>query len=595
MGTDSNAIKLHELLQETSIYQMPLFQRRYQWTVDAELQKFWEDLTSVVDDEVDLSFLGAIVLQVEKAGSAKNSRIYTVIDGQQRITTFFLLLCAACDFASKNGFPDYAQDLERQYLGSKLAAETGKAKLTPTFRDNSNFNAVIKYMDGVSINLLPDTGKSDGPMILAFMYFSEMIEKFVDGYLGDSQRDRLEKLVDAALERMEIVQIILDKSHNANEVFDRLNTSGRPLTTIDLVRNELFQTVSEDYDKAHKLYSSLWEPFEKSFDNSLSDLDSETRGKIVDGYFFPYALVHMSSAKKNNLLKDLRKIWQEMCSPDGLQPKLSPEIVISSLEEFRGPYLALDQGIRMDGLSDSLWDSISALRCVPIPGVTHPYLMKLLCSVAAGKTSEEAACDICAVLESFFVRRGFVGLEPTGLHSIFKRLWLDAGANAAEVASKIETGTISFPNDKDVMAAIVEKGLYKKKIEKFVLWAYEIGLQKNSYVKLSYLPDITADHVMPRSWQGDWKNIISEEDHSLVRDLWGNLVPLSKPENSAKGAKSYGEAKEMLQHETAFSTTKRFLAENSIWDKEAIIARSAELAKWAVERWPKPTKSNVLL
>lgn len=590
MGTDSNAITIHELLQETSIYQMPLFQREYQWQVISELQKFWSDIISVVDGEVDISFLGAVVLQIEKSGSAKSSRIYTVIDGQQRITTFYILLCSICDYASKNNLSDVAHDLEKQYLISGLSAESGKAKLIPTIRDHANFNEVIKNISGSKINLLPDTGSNDGPMILAFMYFSEMVEKFVEDSKGQSKKDRLDNLTTSILEKMEVVQIILDKSHNANEVFDRLNTAGRPLSIVDLVRNELFQTVSEDYDKAHKLYNDLWWPFEKSFERSLDDLDAISRSAVLDGFFFPYALSHFSDAKKNNLLRDLRKIWADECSLVDSSGKklLDAAKVVESLENLRGPYLALDQGIRMEGVSDTLWSAISNLRRVPIPGVTHPYLMKLLSAVRNQEVDEADALAVCEVLEAFFVRRGFVGLEPTGLHSIFKKLWSSSASDAKLVAKNLETRTISFPNDEEVKRAINEKGLYKRRIEKFVLWAYETHLQKAAYAQLGYLPDITTDHVMPQSWQGDWKNIISEQEHAAAVDLWGNLVPLSKKENSAKGARSYTEARMLLKNETAFATTKQFLEKHDQWTREAIIERTMELGLWAVSRWKKP-------
>lgn len=594
VGTDSNAISIHELLHDRSIYQMPLFQRRYQWAEDTELSKFWDDLTSVLDDEVDISFLGAIVLQIEREGSAKRSRVYTVIDGQQRITTFYLFLCAVVDYAFKHGYADTANDLVKQYLVSGLSAEHGDSKLIPTFQDNSNFNEVIKSIDGLAINLLPDTGLNDGPMILAFMYFSDAIEKTLGRVEDEVEREaELEKIFTTLLERMEVVQIVLDKSHNANEVFDRLNTAGRPLGTMDLVRNELFQTVSEDYERATALYQKKWEPFEKSFEKKLSDLKAVDRAKVIDGFFFPYALVHFNSAKKNNLLHDLRKIWGRLSSCESFsgephqKGQIDPDCVVVSLEELKGPYPALDQGIRMDELSDSFWDSISGLRRVPIPGVSQPYFMQLISSVARGNVTEQDAIAVSKVIESFFVRRGFVGLEPTGLHSIFKKLWSDAGADPEAVKENIQTGTISFPDDEEVLAGVLEKGLYGKRIEKYVLWAYEMELQSKSFAQLSYLPAITTDHVMPQEWKGEWKNVISQDMHSEIIHLWGNLVPLSGKENSAKHAKSFSEAKGLLAHETAFVTTKRFLHKFDTWGRDEILARTEELGKWAIQKWVK--------
>jgi hypothetical protein len=597
MGTDSNAINIHELLHETSIYQMPLFQREYQWRPDVELSKFWSDVLSVMEDQVDSSFLGALVLQIERPGTAKSSKIYTVIDGQQRITTFFIIICALADYLSRNGLKSQAIDMQKQYLVSNLVAEKGKAKLVPTFRDNANFNAVLKAIKDCEISLVPDLAHpADGPMILAYVYFSEMIANFVSGSDEFQSIAKLEKLTNCILERMEVVQIILDKSHNANEVFDRLNTAGRPLGIIDLVRNEVFQTVSDNYDGAMKLYSEKWGPFEKSFESNLSDLDYETRSRVMDGYFFPYALVHSPSAKKNTLLNDLRKIWLKFPSNLDLvdqdatsrSRKINAVRVIDDLEFFRGSYLALDQGIRMDGLSDDFWEIITNLRRVPIPGVTHPYLMKLLSMIAAGDVHEDDGARICAVLESFFVRRGFVGLEPTGLHAIFKRLWIDAQADVEKVIDNIQTSTVAYPSDDEVVNSILTKPFYKKKIEKYVLWSFESELQKSTLSKLKYLPDITSDHIMPQNWHGDWRNIVSEEIHSKTKDLWGNILPLSNVENSAKGAISFAEAKSKLCHETSFATTKLFLCETDYWDSEAIIARSAQLAAWAISRWPDP-------
>lgn len=585
MSTDSDAISIHELLQDRSIYQMPLFQRKYQWSVGDQLEKFWSDISTVVDDQVDRSFLGAIVLQTENEGTSKRSRVFTVIDGQQRITTFYLFMCAIVNYSRSKGFENVASDLETQYLISALSGEKGRAKIVPTLRDNANFNEVLNGIEGNKIKHLPGTGRNDGPMILAYLYFGEKIEEYMGDVESGDESAKLSELYDAVLEKMEVVQIVLDKSHNANEVFDRLNNAGQPLAIIDLVRNEMFQTVSDDYEDALRLYNELWEPFERSFDASLSDFTEKDRRKVIDGFFFPYALTRHPSAKKNNLLQDLRSIWNKLSQGPGIQA----EAVIHDLELMREPYLAIDQGIRPDGIGDQLWEAILGLRKVPIPGVTNPYFMSLLAAVSKSEVDEQDALEVCRIIEAFFVRRGFVGLEPTGLHSVFKKLWSEVGADFSRLTGELETRTISFPTDEEVRASVESKALYKRKIEKFVLATYEAGLQDKSLSRLKFLPDITTDHVMPQKWQGDWKKVLSKSEHEQIVDLWGNLVPLSAPENSAKGASNYKEAREKLSDETSFKTARRLLQTYDDWTKETILERSRLLGEWAVERWPKPS------
>lgn len=152
---------------------------------------------------------------------------------------------------------------------------------------------------------------------------------------------------------------------------------------------------------------------------------------------------------------------------------------------------------------------------------------------------------------------------------------------------KIQTRTISFPTDEELKQAIQTKGLYKRVIEKFVLSEYEAYAQETSYSKLSHLPQITTDHVMPQNWHGDWQSNVSREEHNEVKDLWGNLVPLSHSANSAKSARNFEETKAILKREVSFVTTVRLLDEHKNWNKETLMQRTSKLADWAILRWPK--------
>lgn len=139
----------------------------------------------------------------------------------------------------------------------------------------------------------------------------------------------------------------------------------------------------------------------------------------------------------------------------------------------------------------------------------------------------------------------------------------------------------------EVVLGITTRPLYKKRIEKFVLWSYEMHLQNQSFAQLSYLPKISTDHVMPQELKGDWRKVIAEDAHKEAVHLWGNLIPFSDKENSCKGSKSYEDARARLAEETAFLTTKKFLTKHEKWDEEGIRERTHELANWALSRWPK--------
>ena len=78
--TASDAISIHELFLNNQKYQMPLFQRTFEWQADPQLNRFWVDIGLLIDGATENIFMGAIVLQQEERGTSSRSTKYTVID-----------------------------------------------------------------------------------------------------------------------------------------------------------------------------------------------------------------------------------------------------------------------------------------------------------------------------------------------------------------------------------------------------------------------------------------------------------------------------------------------------------------------------------
>lgn len=582
-GTQSHAAPLHELLGHGQCYQMPLFQRQYKWQAEDQLTRLWEDISKLLDDEAETVFLGAVVLQVEQSGNSSRSTRYTTIDGQQRITSLFLLLSAIARLAEEKGFTDIAENVVNSFLFSPLHKEKGTIKLFPTFRDHAQMNAVIGAIATIKANKLSGIGDKDGFLIDAYKFFVDKIEVYISGSKNNQQA--LDTLMTCVLDRLEIVQIILTKDQDANEVFDRLNTGGLPLAVIDLVRNEMFQLVSGDYELAQSIYQEHWRPLEDSLEHALGDQDPKTRDKIIDSYFFPYLLAHRSDAKKNKILSELRSFWDEIFPSSEGEEKA--RLIIEHLDRFTGPYLALECGVRPSGVSDELWNQLRLLRAVPLPSVTYPFFLRLIDAAKSNDVSDVDAIACAKIVESFLVRRGLVGLEPTGLHAIFKKLWNKTKGDPSKVLKNIVSKTISFPDDDEIHEAVLERPFYGRRVAKFVAAEYEASLQAKGYEALKYLPDITLDHVMPQKWAGSWKSVISEERHDATLDLWGNVVPLSSPLNALKHASSYDHSKDILNDETLFKTARQLIQSFDEWGEQQILDRTKSLSAWAVKRWPK--------
>src|SRR5690349_12914677 len=101
---EANTRHLERIFDQTIQYQVPLFQRPYVWSEDANLAPLWEDIQDLLEKQLSgrkahPHFLGAVVLEQlpNQTGSIESRQ---VIDGQQRFTTLQLFLIAARDHAT---------------------------------------------------------------------------------------------------------------------------------------------------------------------------------------------------------------------------------------------------------------------------------------------------------------------------------------------------------------------------------------------------------------------------------------------------------------------------------------------------------------
>lgn len=88
---ESNDLNLRDILKDELYYQIPIYQRPYQWT-EENCEKLLDDLFfNYEDDRESDYFCGSLVLIVIGTDSETNAETYDIVDGQQRLSTFILL------------------------------------------------------------------------------------------------------------------------------------------------------------------------------------------------------------------------------------------------------------------------------------------------------------------------------------------------------------------------------------------------------------------------------------------------------------------------------------------------------------------------
>src|SRR5687767_7232650 len=133
--------KFQPIIEGTKQYVVPLFQRPYSWD-KKEWDVLWEDLIWLCENEEPVShFIGSIVTMPTISVPEGVSK-FLLIDGQQRLTTIFILLTLLRDVAKSKGNEDLAQEIEQTMLVNPFKKGGDYFKLLPTQIDREAFKAL---------------------------------------------------------------------------------------------------------------------------------------------------------------------------------------------------------------------------------------------------------------------------------------------------------------------------------------------------------------------------------------------------------------------------------------------------------------------
>ena len=288
LTNNSDETDIASLISGDTIFSIPYFQRAYKWKPE-RLKQLNSDILDLVDEASDFHFLGAVIVHGRRSNPS-DPDVFDVIDGQQRITTLFLYLCAIVKILSDLGEHQEAAALFLKYL--VINRDTGTLsnfKIHSCKEDRSQLNKVFVELladndfkgklGGFKLQPMPKTGGDKGTLLNNF----RAALRFLQDEHEQGGLERIRAIYSSLLNKMSVVQIDVWDPLNGPKIFDSLNSRQEPMTIGDLVRNEIFSRVADQHpDVIEHVDSEHWQPFYKKFDQDGKNL--------FDGYFFLMAL-----------------------------------------------------------------------------------------------------------------------------------------------------------------------------------------------------------------------------------------------------------------------------------------------------------------
>jgi uncharacterized protein with ParB-like and HNH nuclease domain len=531
------------IIEGTKQYVVPLFQRAYSWG-KKQWGDLWNDLMSLCEsEEPKYHFIGSIVTMPITSVPQGVSK-YLLIDGQQRLTTIFILMTLLRDRAQEDSIRGLPDKIQERMLVNKFEAGNDYFKLLPTQIDRAAFQRLV----------MQEQQDPESTLTQCYAYFKRELSR--------QPASMLDILASVITSRLSVVSIVLDPDDNPHLVFESLNAKGKQLTQADLIRNHFFMRVHVDQQES--IYHTYWEPMQLALDENLSEF---IRHYLMrDGVFIRQGDIYYvlkGRVRDMDILGELKKL----------------AVFATYYQHISSPETEPDQQIR---------HRLTRLNRLDVT-TTYPFLLNCYDDYAQGILSQQDFVQVLKILENFVVRRFVCGVPTSQYNKLFPSIyaWVHENHPTDFVAGLCATlQNRDYPRDSEFKQRLVETRLYgsgeRREKTRFILETLETSYGHKEVVPTT---NLTIEHVLPQTLSDWWRHHLgdeAEQEHELLVHTLGNLTLTAY--NSELSNASFTE-KQQLFGDSHLELNKYFagLVE---WTRESIEMRSEHLAEQALTIWP---------
>ncbi len=541
-----------------SKFVIPVYQRNYVWEAKKEVKVLLDDFYALIGNNKN-HFLG-IIIDYLASGSSRNHKYY-VIDGQQRLTTLFLLICALKQRAIKESDEEMKAQLDlclNVYPGKK------DYKVEPLMSDGDIFK---KILDG-GYNKLNDKDKT-AKVAVAYGYIYNFVTNTVKNI-------SLINLVDA-LERLYLVEIPLDKDDNAQQIFESINFNGSPLLATDLIRNYILMCTEDD--KKEDTFVNKWQPFETKF-SGASELEK----------FFRFFVMcqNREFVKKGDVYDNFRK-WVD----DKLKV-LPIEDIIDYVDKYANSYDYLYKKDLALIKEESVWKILKDYRNIESE-MPAPLMLEIVTLFTDGEIDKNQFVDITNIINTFILRRAIIGMDTSGITRFFttviRTIMALCGSTYSNIVDVVrycvvddnKTKASRMPDDNEIISSLDTLNVYDNLLALHCFFdKYENEKMTNPVQTMNY----QIEHIMPRDGS-KWLTVVglTEDEYNAQTGRIGNLTLTTRHANPAMSNNLYAYKQAILKDTAGFRLNVNVYSLPD-WNKQTIDDRNKNLIKELIRLYP---------
>ena len=558
MKISQEPLKISDIIKDKT-FTIPLYQREYSWNLE-EVSDLYYD---ILESDHDGHFFGSLLLYQ----SDKNNKM-EIVDGQQRMTTIFLLLF--CIHNKLNGTIHHtALELIKLLLFIKdpysLSNDTpcSEPRLETGKRDRYLFKAIISnenysaHKDGRK--------RSHKNLTNTLEFFNQRISEIEK----DQGFSEVVKFAEKVIKSRFIV-MIAEQESDRMLLFKTINARGRELTQGDLIKNDL----------CHKLGSYNIDEAIDNWDEIRSEI--EKNSGAIDTFLFHY----LNSIDDCQYLRQQydknRRVekWEKKNYPPApeklifelygeLIQKLGPKKFLYDLLEAAKHYKLF---INPD--SDKIF--LSSLKAM---GVNKCFPLLL---TAVRKLNSENFNSICRVIDSLTFRHSILRKDPKELERFYYQLseLITDDTSTAAIVAKIKEHA-NFREEAKFKSEFILSSP-KLLVSRMIL--DRITRQQGEGVDWAS-KDVHIEHIMPQKPIGEWMALSDKDEREYADYLnrLGNLTILQDKKNIKASNKNFKDKKDYYKDSHLTITNSLLNYDN--WSYDQIVKRQEELYELSKDIW----------
>jgi uncharacterized protein with ParB-like and HNH nuclease domain len=538
---NKTAESIQQLFKSSKSIRIPAYQRAYSWE-KKQCTQFLDDLLELLKQKGKKYYLGQFLFE-------KDGNTLFVIDGQQRLTTTILFLSAIAKIKIQRG--DNIDSIRDVYL-------------TDVFKTIDDDQVIFKKVTQKHlVSAIDDTETiSQKRIIEAFNFFvTELSERDTESL----------NLIQQTLENAVISTFYITNKVEATQVFEYQNNRGKELSRFEVIKAYLMHQIyiqSTDNNQANNDIAEIQSIISKTYRYIEAVEGYFTENELLDNYCYLFFNIGGNIEEiKEKLNKEENKTqWIKLFFENFVELTHSAKSIVSNKNQSDITNLFLVG-------NEANWKIVllTIFYKGEVTGDTFKKILKLL----------EVLCfklKLGDFRTDYLPRYSKQYFDPKVDYNLDK-LYQD-------IKNATETGFKGYWNEGDRFKNIItnyfdnEKYHYNTNTIKYVLWQYENSLRlKNrsgALLDKDLYDSYTIEHIKP---QNPTDEEYSEDFKKNYLHLAGNLVLLTKSQNSKFGNKSFDKKRELFQDTALSSYTE--IREKTQWTETEITERHKRISDFA--------------